>query len=684
MRYLLLLLFTIGFSSNLYAARPGHCGHNNQRACTVFEFVPSCVKNLVEVRGRCVYQRVNKPKPKPKARPRHCGRHNQRPCNVREFIPSCDRGLQEARGRCLTAREARPKPKARPRHCGRHNQRPCNVREFIPSCDRGLVEARGRCLTRSEVKLKLKPKVRPAHCGRSGQKPCTFLEFFPSCESGLKERAGRCQGARIIDPVRGKNRDFIPTRSTSQSTRVFLDTPLSMKQKVIAPNPSTKHFVLWNQPIVISTSPPGSQALCGTYGCRVLKLSSDLRTPGLDRVSGLPRYFFLRPVGTVAPGSCIKYGDQVLISTDNRVDTNQCGKYGCRVARMTPDRKFEFNHGTGATAFYIRKPDAYGMTGCVTDYDPIVFAQTREKRNQCGWNGCRVLRARDNNRLFFDHGEEQPTHFYLRLSAKNTAACGDFGQRPCGKTESLTRCGTGLMEYKNIVRCMVPQRKLVYSSWIDFADGGFLGLKVSNSNLGAGYFEDGKEYDTTLIKNDPCLPELIINQVRYRVNFYSNILESFFHGNWVTATTIAATSPDLKNKSQCSPPSSPQPVTQPPIIADTAKFGCTEYWQWESTSGTIIIKPEIPCYQEGAQHNRYNEVDITKSKWILGAGIKKNAFSASGVTTNAQSLNLSGSDGNQYFITNIRCETEGCSVLRRGDDNYGSQLGEGKWRRISE
>ena len=242
MRYLLLLLFTISFSSNLYAARPGHCGNQNQRPCTVLEALPSCSPNLIESRGRC----ISKPKPK---RPRHCGHHNQRPCNINEFIPSCERNLQEAKGRCLTSREAREanKPKRpghcgrhkqrpcnvnefipscdrnlqeakgrcltpreareankpkRPGHCGRHNQRPCNITEFVPSCDGGLVEARGRCLTAQEAKPN--PKARPANCGRSSQKPCTFLEFFPSCEKGLVESGGLCKASKggILDTVK--------------------------------------------------------------------------------------------------------------------------------------------------------------------------------------------------------------------------------------------------------------------------------------------------------------------------------------------------------------------------------------------------------------------------------------------------------------------------------------------------
>ena len=189
MRYLLVILFAISFSSSLYAARPGHCGNANQRPCTVLEAFPSCASNLAEVKGRCISRSVNKPKPK--VRPRHCGRHNQRPCNVLEFIPSCDRGLQEARGRCLTAQEARPKPKVRPRHCGRHKQRPCNITEFIPSCDRGLLEAKGRCMTANEAREANKPK-RPGHCGRHNQRSCYVNEFIPSCERNLQEAKGRC------------------------------------------------------------------------------------------------------------------------------------------------------------------------------------------------------------------------------------------------------------------------------------------------------------------------------------------------------------------------------------------------------------------------------------------------------------------------------------------------------------
>jgi len=103
MKHLLVILFAISFSTNLYA-RPGHCGHQNQRPCSVFEAVPSCLSGLTESRGRCLARQA--PRPKPAGRPHYCGHNQQRPCNVTEFVPACHKGLHEALGVCKQAQQA--------------------------------------------------------------------------------------------------------------------------------------------------------------------------------------------------------------------------------------------------------------------------------------------------------------------------------------------------------------------------------------------------------------------------------------------------------------------------------------------------------------------------------------------------------------------------------------------------
>ena len=75
------------------AAQAANCGGNNQRACKVWERVPSCNKGLSEVSrpGFCT-------KPKPIVvipKPPKCGASGQRPCTVVERIPSCNSGLVE-------------------------------------------------------------------------------------------------------------------------------------------------------------------------------------------------------------------------------------------------------------------------------------------------------------------------------------------------------------------------------------------------------------------------------------------------------------------------------------------------------------------------------------------------------------------------------------------------------------
>lgn len=107
------------------------CGGNGQRACTVFERIPSCNSGLIERAGKCV---------KPPSPPQlQCGKKNQRPCLVTERIPSCNAGLVEdfSINKCVEKL-----------NCGTEGQRPCLVTERIPSCDQGLMEdfSRNSCV----------------------------------------------------------------------------------------------------------------------------------------------------------------------------------------------------------------------------------------------------------------------------------------------------------------------------------------------------------------------------------------------------------------------------------------------------------------------------------------------------------------------------------------------------------
>lgn len=78
-------------------AEAARCGGNNQRACKVWERVPSCNKGLTELRrpGFCTRP--------PKVQRIKCGALNQKPCPVTVRVPSCDRGLKEdfVRNQCV-------------------------------------------------------------------------------------------------------------------------------------------------------------------------------------------------------------------------------------------------------------------------------------------------------------------------------------------------------------------------------------------------------------------------------------------------------------------------------------------------------------------------------------------------------------------------------------------------------
>lgn len=93
-------LILIGLAALPFLTSPAgaaKCGGNNQRACKVWQRVPSCNKGLTELRrpGYCTRA--------PKVQRITCGALNRKPCPVTVRIPSCDRGLKEdfVRNRCV-------------------------------------------------------------------------------------------------------------------------------------------------------------------------------------------------------------------------------------------------------------------------------------------------------------------------------------------------------------------------------------------------------------------------------------------------------------------------------------------------------------------------------------------------------------------------------------------------------
>lgn len=148
--YMAKFFFCLICSVQLWAAT---CGGKGQRACTVFERIPSCDAYLVESAGKCIHP--------------DCGREGERACAVTKRIPSCDKNLVEKRGTCV---------KQTP--CGAEDQRPCLVSERIPSCDKNLIESGGKC-------------VHPP-CGQEGKRPCTVAQRIPSCDNDLIEFNDKC------------------------------------------------------------------------------------------------------------------------------------------------------------------------------------------------------------------------------------------------------------------------------------------------------------------------------------------------------------------------------------------------------------------------------------------------------------------------------------------------------------
>lgn len=197
MKFFLALLL-IAFSATIQA-KP--CGGADQRPCKVFERVPSCDHGLVEdfSKGKCkgkayIEGTKNANDQLGRLRPADCGRLGQRACNVWEFVPSCEKGLLESHGGChsadqkLNAKERNytcgDGLKQRPCNCGAYKQRPCNTWEAVPSCERHLIERNNLCED---------PNQRPDNCGHEGQRACMVHEWVPSCEGTLVETHGRCQ-----------------------------------------------------------------------------------------------------------------------------------------------------------------------------------------------------------------------------------------------------------------------------------------------------------------------------------------------------------------------------------------------------------------------------------------------------------------------------------------------------------
>ena len=128
----------------------------------------------------------------------------------------------------------------------------------------------------------------------------------------------------------------------------------------------------------------------------------------------------------------IRYGDRVVIArTSDNNKTDNCGWYGCRVAKLENDKPYKmlFQHGDEApNAFYFRVPvGGNKKDGDIIKYgDKVVITQTSENNNtsNCGWYGCRVAsmegKTASDSYMKFGHGNEKPQSFYIRPPINDT------------------------------------------------------------------------------------------------------------------------------------------------------------------------------------------------------------------------------------------------------------------------
>jgi len=138
--------------------------------------------------------------------------------------------------------------------------------------------------------------------------------------------------------------------------------------------------------------------------------------------------FFFRPPPNSGRSGCIKYGDDVVIAQTDHYGEDQCGWYGCRVAKMSTDSPYplQFDHGGDSPeVFYLKPPKDSGKTGCINYGDQVVIAQTGNAGNtdNCGWYGCRVAYVDDDSEIMvFYHGGSSPKTFYLQKAGSLQSA----------------------------------------------------------------------------------------------------------------------------------------------------------------------------------------------------------------------------------------------------------------------
>ncbi len=123
-----------------------------------------------------------------------CGAVNQRACKLWERVPSCDGTLVEKKGVCRI-RSA----------CGGVNQRACKIWERVPSCNGGLIERKGQCIKKVDTQAALKSKSK-FWAGRTGSQQSALAEVYLCMQKGGRadrfasaiQRTEKRQAARLV------------------------------------------------------------------------------------------------------------------------------------------------------------------------------------------------------------------------------------------------------------------------------------------------------------------------------------------------------------------------------------------------------------------------------------------------------------------------------------------------------
>lgn len=153
--------------------------------------------------------------------------------------------------------------------------------------------------------------------------------------------------------------------------------------------------------------------------------------------------FYLRPLSFTDPGGPIKYGDQVIIAASNISLSSPCGIWGCKVASMnTSNYLMEFTSGTNS--FYFQPPigskfnigDPIMYNNAVT----IAFSSDTTNTDNCGWYGCYVAKINASKKIEFamgKNGKDNKNSFTIRSSLKPTDSSNN-----CNVDELSAQCNS--------------------------------------------------------------------------------------------------------------------------------------------------------------------------------------------------------------------------------------------------